>query len=123
MPAVGRLLVHIATGPENATRAALGMLVARSALNAGHDVDVFLAGDAVALLRDETLDAVQGIGTGSLREHHDALVAGGARLFASGMSAKARGLAADALTARGIQPSPPDRLVELAFEADRVISY
>jgi predicted peroxiredoxin len=120
---VGRLLVHIATGPENATRAALGMLVARSTLDAGHDVDVFLAGDGVALLREETLDALHGLGTGSLREHFDALVAGGARLFASGMSSKARGLATDALVARGIQPSPPDRLVSLAFEADRVISY
>jgi uncharacterized protein len=117
------LLVHIATGPENATRAALGLLVAKSGLAAGHEVDVFLAGDAVALLRDETLDALHGIGTGSLREHHDALVAGGARLFASGMSAKARGIAPDTLTSRGIQPAPPERLVELAFEADRVISY
>lgn len=120
---MGRLLVHIATGSENATRAALGMLVARSAMDAGHDVDVFLAGDGVALLRDETLDALHGVGTGSLREHFDALAAGGARLFASGMSSKARGLAPDGLAARGIQPSTPDRLIALAFEADRVISY
>lgn len=120
---MGRLLVHIATGPENATRAALGMLVARAALEAGHDVDVFLAGDAVSLLRDETLDALHGVGTGSLREHFDALVAGGARLFASGQSSRARGLAPDALSARGIAPSPPDRLVALAFEADRVLAY
>lgn len=120
---MGRLLVHIATGPENATRAALGMLVARSALEAGHEVDVFVAGDGVSLLRDETLDALTGVGTGSLREHFDALVAGGARLFASGLSSKARGLPLDALTARGITPAPPDRLVALAFEADRVISY
>lgn len=120
---MGRLLVHIATGPENATRAALGFLVARSALAAGHDVDLFLAGDAVALLRDETLDALQGVGTGSLREHHDALVAGGARFFASGLSSKARGLSAETFAGRSIELAPPDRLVALAFEADRVISY
>ena len=120
---MGRLLVHIATGPENATRSALGMLVARSALTAGHDVDVFLAGDGVSLLREERLDALTGIGTGSLREHFDALVAGGARLFASGMSAKARGIAPDSLAARGIAPSPPEVLVELTFEADHVLTY
>jgi hypothetical protein len=28
---VARFLVHVATGPENATRAALGLLVARTA--------------------------------------------------------------------------------------------
>lgn len=120
---MGRLLVHIATGPENPTRAALGLLVARSALEAGHAVDLFLAGDAVGLLRPATLDAGHGIGTGSLREHVDALVAGGARFHASGMSSKARGLDAASLGGLEVTMSPPTRLVELAFEADRVISY
>jgi predicted peroxiredoxin len=60
-----RLLVHLATGPENPTRAALALLVARSALDAGHQVDVFIAGDGVGVLRPETLDAGHGIGTGS----------------------------------------------------------
>ncbi len=91
---MSRLLVHIATGPENPTRVALGLLVARSALDAGHDVDLFIAGDGVAVLRPETLDVANGIGTGSLREHVDALAAGGARFFASGLSSKARGLTA-----------------------------
>lgn len=118
-----RLLVHIATGPENPTRAALGLLVARSALDAGHSVDLFIAGDGVSILRPETLDAGNGIGTGSLREHVDALVAGGARFYASGMSSKARGLAVESLGGLDVTMAPPTRLVELAFEADRVLSY
>ncbi len=120
---MGRLLVHIATGPENPTRAALGLLVARTASQAGHDVDVFIAGDAVAILRPETLDAAHGIGTGALREHIDALVASGATLYASGMSSKARGLTSDALGGLPVTMSPPDRLVELTFAADRVLTY
>ena len=62
---MGRLLVHIVTGPENPTRVALGLLVARTALGEGHTVDVFFAGDGVSTLRPETLDAGQGIGTGA----------------------------------------------------------
>jgi uncharacterized protein len=120
---MGRLLVHIATGPENPTRAALGLLVARTASQAGHDVDVFIAGDGVGILRPETLDAGHGIGTGSMREHIDALVSGGASLYASGMSSKARGLTADALGGLPVTMSPPDRLVELTFAADRVLTY
>ena len=120
---MGRLLVHIATGPESPTRAALGLLVARSALEVGHSVDVFIAGDGVALLRPETLEAGHGIGTGSLREHVDALAAGGARFFLSGMSSKARGLSVESLGGLAVTMAPPARLVELAFEADRVISY
>ena len=119
---MGRLLVTIATGPENPTRVALGLLVARSALEAGHGVDLFFAGDAVNALRPETLAAGQGIGTGSLREHVDALVAGGAAFYTSGMSSKARGLDADALGGLAVTMAPPTRLVELAFEADRTIS-
>ncbi|MFL5674248.1 MAG: DsrE family protein [Chloroflexota bacterium] len=118
-----RLLVHIATGPENPTRAALGLLVARTALTAGHDVDLFIAGDGVGILRPETLAAGQGIGTGSFREHVDALIAGGATLYASGMSSKARGLTPEALGGLAVTMSPPDKLVELAFAADRVLTY
>jgi predicted peroxiredoxin len=120
---MGRLLVHIATGPENPTRAALGLLVARTALGAGHAVDVFIAGDGVGILRPATLDAGVGIGTGPLREHVDVLVAGGARFFASGQSSKARGLAADQVGDLAVEFAPPDVLVRLAFEADRVLSY
>jgi predicted peroxiredoxin len=120
---MSRLLVHIATGPENPTRVALGLLVARTALSAGHEVDLFIAGDGVGILRPETLDAGHGIGTGSFREHIDALVAGGASLFASGMSSKARGLAPDALAGLPVAMAPPDRLVDLVFQADRTLVY
>lgn len=120
---MGRLLVHIATGPENPTRAALGLLVARTALAAGHQVDLFIAGDGVGIFRPETLDAGHGIGTGSLREHVDALAAGGATFYASGMSSKARGLTPDSLGGLAVTMAPPDKLVELAFAADRVLSY
>jgi predicted peroxiredoxin len=120
---VPRLLVHIVTGPENPTRAALGMLVARTALQSGHGVDVFFAGDGVGLLRAATLDAGAGIGTGSLRGHYDALVEGGARLYASGMSAKARDITAEDFEGAPVAMSPPDTLVELVFAADRVLVY
>jgi predicted peroxiredoxin len=120
---MGRLLVHIATGPENVTRAALGLLVARTAIESGHQVDLFLAGDGVGLMRPETLDAGAGIGTGSMREHVDALVAGGATFYLSGMSSKARGVTADTVGGVAVAFAPPARLIELAFEADRVLTY
>ena len=86
-------------------------------------MDVFLAGDGVGVIRPETLDAGHGIGTGAFREHVDALVTGGATLYASGMSSKARGLTPDSLGGLPVTMAPPDRLVELAFAADRVLTY
>ena len=41
------ILVHLTSGPENPTRAALAFLVARTATEQGHAVSIFLAGEAV----------------------------------------------------------------------------
>jgi uncharacterized protein len=120
---MSRILVHLVTGPENPTKVALAFLVARTALEGGHQVDVFVAGDGVSTLRPETLDAAHGIGTGSLREHVDALVAGGVTIHASGMSSKARGLTPDSLGGLAVTMAPPAKLVELALAADRVLIY
>lgn len=120
---MARILVHVTHGPEAPTRAALGFLVAKAALGEGHEVSVFVAGDAVQLLRPATVDAVQGVGTGSLREHLDALVAGGAKLYASGMSSKARGLSQTDLGGLAVEMATPEVLVRLALEHDRVFTY
>ena len=120
---MARLLFHVATGPENPTRVALAFLVAKAAVGQGHQVDVFLAGDAVHVLRDETMNAVHGVGTGSVREHFDALVAGGARFHASAMSSRARAVSAEALGGKEVAFVTPDALVQLVMEADRVLSY
>jgi uncharacterized protein len=116
---MAKILVHVTRGPEDPSRAALGFLVAKTALEAGHEVSLFLAADGVQLLRDEVLDHLTGLGTGSLRESYDALAAGGARVYASGMSSKARGVQLDGKA----EPAMPDRLVELALEHDRVLVY
>lgn len=118
-----RLLVHLVSGPENVTRVALALLVARTAMDAGHTVDLFIAGDGVANLRPETLDAGHGIGTGSCREHVDALVAGGATFYASGMSSKARGISQETFGGLPVTLAPPSTLVELTLAADRVLTY
>jgi len=120
---MGTLLVHITSGPEAPTRAALGLLVARAAVDEKHEVSVFLAGDGVQLIRDAVLDTLTGLGTGSLRESFDAVVAGGGRFYVSGMSSKARGVTDADLEGKPAEFAMPKRLVELAFEADRTITY
>jgi uncharacterized protein len=123
-PARGtRILVHVTTGPEHPTRAALAFLVARTAIEEGHTVSVFLAGDAVQLLRDAILDSLTGVGTGSLREHFTAIVKGGGRFYLSGMSSKARGITDADLTGKPAEFAPPNVLVRLAVEHDRMFTY
>jgi predicted peroxiredoxin len=118
-----RILVHVATGPENATRAALAFLVARTAIEEGHSVTLFLAGDAVQLLRDAMLDSITGAGTGSLRDHYMVIVKSGAKIYLSGMSSKARGVLDADLQGKPAEFAPPSVLVKLATEHDRVFIY
>lgn len=116
-----RLLVQVATGPENPTRAALGLLVARTAAEEGHEVRLFLAGDGVQLARPETAAAAQGIGTGSVAEHWQALADAGVPVFLSGLSSKARAISAE--TRAGVELAQPAKLVELAAWADSTLVY
>lgn len=117
------LLVHVTSGTEHPTRAALAFLVARTAIEEGHTVSLFLAGDAVQLLRPAVLENLAGLGTGRLREHIDALSAGGARFYLSGMSSMARGLTEPELVGIRAEFVPPAILVRLTFEHDRVLTY
>ena len=117
------ILVHITHGPEHPTRAALGFLVARTALEEGHTVTLFLAGDAVQLLRDPVLDTLTGLGTGKLREHYDAIVKAGGTFFLSGMSSQARGMTQADLQGKPAQLAPPAVLLRLSLEHARMFTY
>ena len=118
-----KILVHVTHGPENPTRAALAFLVAKSAIDEGHSVTMFLAGDAVQLIRDGVLDNLAGLGTGKLREHFDAIVKGGGRFYLSGMSSKARGVTEADLEGKPAEFATPNVLIRLSLESDRMFTY
>jgi len=118
-----KILVHITCGLADPTRAALGFLVAKTALAEGHSVTLFLAGDAATLLRDTELDKVEGLGTGKLREHYEAIVKAGGRFYVSGMSAKARGVTETDIQGKSAEFAMPNVLVRLATENDRMFTY
>jgi uncharacterized protein len=119
---MAKLLIHLATGPENPTRGALALLVARTAVEEGHEVQVFLAGDGVHYARPATESTAQGVGTGSFGQHWQALASAGVPIYLSGMSSNARGLEPDAV-AEGAEMAPPTTLVELTVWADTTLTY
>jgi predicted peroxiredoxin len=120
---MAKILIHVTRGPEDPTRAALGFLVGKAALDEGHEVSLFLAGDGVQLLREAVLDNLAGLGTGRLRESYDALAAGGARFYLSGMSSAGRGVTETDLAGKPAELAQPSRLVQLALEHDRTLTY
>lgn len=118
-----RILVHVTHGPEHPTRAALAFAVAKAALDEGHAVTLFLAGDAVQLLREGVLDHLAGLGTGNLRELYEGIVAGGARFYLSGGSSRARGVTEKDLAGKPAEFAGPPQLVRLSLEHDRMFTY
>ena len=116
-------LVHIHTGPNDPTEAALGFLVAMTAQKEGHTVNVFLAGDGASLITDAALASVEGKGTGKLKDSFDALIKGGAHIFISGNSAKTRGITDADIAGKSAEFATPAKLVELAAGADVVMIY
>ncbi len=116
-------LVHIHTGPDNPTEAALGFTVAAAAQKAGHTVTLFLAGDGASLITDAAIASVEGKGTGKLKDSFDALIKGGAHIYISGNSAKARNITDADLKGKPAEFALPAKLVELAAAADVVLSY
>ena len=118
-----KILIHITQGPENPTKAALGFLIAKTALAEGHTVDIFLAGDAVKLLQDSVLNSLAGVGTGKLREHYDAIVKSNGKFYMSEKSSKARGMSEDDLKGKPAEFALPTVLLRLSLESDKMFTY
>ncbi len=118
-----KFLIHVTCGPENPTKAALGVLIARTAADEGHEVTLFLVGDAVVLVRPAVMVNLVGLGTGALDEHFAGLVAAGGRILVSVLSAKARGLLDPAEAGVPVDFALPPELVRCTAEADRVLCY
>lgn len=98
---MARILIHVNGGPEGPARAACALLAARRAIDEGHSVSLFVAGDAVHVVRDAVARPT-GLGARSLRGHVNAAIAKGARLYLSGR---------------------PGALARLSLQHDRMLAY
>ena len=117
-----KLLVHITSGPEQPNKITLGCLVALTAHNESHHVQVALAADGVHLLAPGHAD-IEGQGTGRLGDHIAALKEAGVEFFVSGKSAKARGYDDSLLDGVTGGFGMPDKLIAMVAEANKVLCY
>ena len=64
-----KLLVHSIQGPENAVNGVFPIGIASMAAEAGHEVNIFLAGNAVSLMKTEIVENMSAIGVGKLSDY------------------------------------------------------
>ena len=106
------ILFHITSGPNDASKAMLGFLLARTAADEGHNVEVFLSGDGVQLVRDIIINNLVGLGTGNLKEHMMLLKNKGVTLYVSSMSCENRGIKDSDLIGKKIKKGDTIMIVE-----------
>ena len=81
VPQVARLVFVGTSGSDDPTRAALPLLNARAAVNAGHDTEVFLVGEAVYLMKTAVADATNPVGWPNVGELIRDVVGKGATFY------------------------------------------
>ena len=57
-----KILIKSAWGSDESTKAAFAFLHANAFAEAGHEVQIFLLGEAVGLMRNETMNSVTPVG-------------------------------------------------------------
>ena len=120
---MARLLVHIHSHPELKNNVTMGLLVAVTGLNDGHDVELFLAADGVHLLNCKNEGEIVGQGTGDVKVHLDVLKESNVKMFVSGMSSKARGYDESLLDGYNAEFAMPDTLIKRSLDANSVLCY
>ncbi|HEX8033115.1 MAG TPA: hypothetical protein VF510_04675 [Ktedonobacterales bacterium] len=65
---MGRILIKSAWGSDDPTKAAFAFLHANALAEAGHEVQIFLLGEAVNVMRAPVADAIVPVGWPPLRD-------------------------------------------------------
>jgi predicted peroxiredoxin len=116
------IMMKSAWGTDDETRATFVFNHALALADAGHEVQIFLLGEATVLTRKAVVDSVVPIGWPPLKETFDKLVASKIPVFACGACSRSRGVTEADVTQWGFKFGNPTIFVGLVEWADRIIA-
>lgn len=117
-----KIMMKSAWGSDDPTKAAFPFLHGLALSEAGHDVQIFLLGEAVSLMRKSVAEAVVPIGWPPLGGTLDKVVARNIQIYACGACSRARGVTDSELSNYHAKFGNPTIFVSLVEWADRVIT-
>jgi predicted peroxiredoxin len=117
-----KIMMKSAWGSDDPTKAAFPFLHGHALAEAGHEVQIFLLGEAVGLMRAATAKAVVPVGWPPLSEALEKVVAQKIQIYACGACSRARGIVDSDLTNWNAKFGNPTIFVSLVEWADRVIT-
>jgi predicted peroxiredoxin len=117
-----KILMKGAWGSDDPTKAAFPFLHGDALSDAGHEVQIFLLGEAVSLMRKAVANAVVPVGWPPLAEVLRKLVSKKIPIYACGACSRARGLTDADLAEYGAKFGKLKIFVSLVEWADRIIT-
>ena len=117
-----KILMKNAWGSDDPTKAAFPFLHGDVLSEAGHEIQIFLLGEAVSLMRKSVANAVVPVGWPPLAEVLAKLVAKKIPIYACGACSRARGVTETDLAEFGAKFGNPKIFVSLIEWADKVIT-
>jgi predicted peroxiredoxin len=117
-----KIMMKSAWGSDDPTKAAFPFLHGHALAEAGHDVQIFLLGEAVSLMRKSVANAVVPVGWPPLAEILAKVVDRKIPIYACGACSRARNVLDADLANFGAKFGNPTIFVNLVEWADRVIT-
>ena len=117
-----KIMMKSAWGSDDPTKAAFPFSHGLALSEAGHEVQIFLLGEAVVLIRKAVAEAVTPVGWPKLAEILDKVATKHIPIYACGACSRARGVTEADLSNYGAKYGNPTIFVSLVEWADRVIT-
>jgi predicted peroxiredoxin len=116
------IMMKSAWGSDDPTKAAFPFLHGLALSEAGHEVRIFLLGEAVSLMRKSVAEAVVPVGWPPLAETLNKIASRKVVIYACGACSRARGVGEGDLANFAAKFGNPQIFVSLVEWADRVIT-
>ena len=117
-----KILMKSAWGSDDPTKAAFPFSHGLALAEAGHEVQIYLLGEAVVLMRKVVADAVTPVGWPAVGDFLNKLAAKHVQIYACGACSRARGVTETDLANYGAKFGSPPLFVSLIEWADHVIT-
>jgi predicted peroxiredoxin len=117
-----KIMMKSAWGSDDPTKAAFPFHHGLALAEAGHEVQIFLLGEATSLMRKATANAVVPVGWPPLSEALEKIAAKRIPVFSCGVCSRARGVTENDLAQWGAKFGSPAIFVGLVEWADRIIT-
>jgi Predicted peroxiredoxins len=117
-----KIMIKSAWGSDDPTKAAFPFLHGDALSEAGHEIQIFLLGEAVSLMRKSVANSVVPVGWPPLSEALSKIAAKKIQIYACGACSRARGVTETDLTEYGAKFGNPKIFVSLVEWADKIIT-